>query len=178
MLGLIAIPVLQGALLRDLELQYRTSAGRFCFFVFLFFFLTCLSWGLNRILSLYFLQRRKFLTSGCLSQLFQFSRPRGDSAVTAVSPAPTVPYSSSDESGYKGKNLLTGIDRDIFGWLTLNNCSITSCWALYCTCTRIGARKRPLLKVRLKYGVWGISLPDVVKSYRSIWRLCPAVVTS
>jgi len=26
----------------------------------------------------------------------------------------------------QGRNLLTGTDRSIFGWLTLNNCSITS----------------------------------------------------
>jgi len=45
----------------------------------------------QRVLSLYFLQRRKFLTSGCLSQLFQFSRPRGDSAVNAVSPVVANP---------------------------------------------------------------------------------------
>ena len=27
---------------------------------------------------------------------------------------------------YKGRNILTGADKDIFGGLTLNNCSITS----------------------------------------------------
>ena len=32
---------------------------------------------------------------------------------------------------YKGRNLLTGRDRDKFGWLTSNNCSITSCRTLY-----------------------------------------------
>ena len=32
---------------------------------------------------------------------------------------------------YKGRNPLTGIDRDIFGWFTLNNCSVTSCQTLY-----------------------------------------------
>jgi len=33
---------------------------------------------------------------------------------------------------YKGRKVLTGTDKDIFGWLTLNNCSITSCRTLYC----------------------------------------------
>jgi len=32
---------------------------------------------------------------------------------------------------YKGRNLLTGTDRDIFGWITLNTCSITSYRTLY-----------------------------------------------
>ena len=32
---------------------------------------------------------------------------------------------------YKDRDPLTGGDRDIFGWLTLNNCSITSCQTLY-----------------------------------------------
>ena len=31
---------------------------------------------------------------------------------------------------YKGRKLITGTDRDIFGWLTLNNCPITSCQAM------------------------------------------------
>jgi len=32
---------------------------------------------------------------------------------------------------HKGRNLLIGRDGDIFGWLTLNNCSIISCRALW-----------------------------------------------
>ena len=34
---------------------------------------------------------------------------------------------------YKDRDPLTGADRDIFGWLTINNCSITSYQTLVST---------------------------------------------
>jgi len=32
------------------------------------------------------------------------------------------------------RNLLTGAEKNIFGWLTLDSCSVTSCQALYREC--------------------------------------------
>jgi len=43
---------------------------------------------------------------------------------------PPVHLFMYDTVQYKGRNLLTGTERDIFGRLPLNNCSIASYWTL------------------------------------------------
>ena len=73
------------------------------------------------------LRKLYYPVTACVLRLWHYSR------ATTTRRTLNLPHLTVLYHTYKGRNLLTRTDRDIFGRLSVDNCSVTPCRALYHT---------------------------------------------